>query len=219
MQDIVFTDTEFPGRAKHLGARMVDKSFFWQCKRVFDIVFSLALLPVLVVCAGLLMVFNPFFNRGGLFFVQKRMGKDCVAFNAIKFRTMTCTAKIERSHDDPAETDRITRPGGFLRKSRIDELPQILNVLVGEMSLIGPRPDYFRHACFFLEHVPGYRERHQVRPGISGLAQVTLGYATGLDETIAKSRADLTYVNGAGFMLEAAIFMKTLKTVVGRAGV
>ena len=83
------------------------------------------------------------------------MGKDCVAFPAIKFRTMLPAKEITRKYDDPIETNRITSFGKILRKSRIDELPQIFNVLKGEMSLIGPRPDYYIHALEYLKNVKG----------------------------------------------------------------
>ena len=115
------------------------------------------------------------------------MGKNCSVFSAIKFRTMAPVKEITRKYDDPIETHRITAFGKILRKSRIDELPQILNVLKGEMSLIGPRPDYYIHALEYLKNVKGYRERHIIRPGITGLSQIRLGYAEGLEATAKKS--------------------------------
>ena len=142
---------------------------FWINKRLFDIIVCLLLLPLLFIVSIIVLFFNYFLNQGSLFFIQDRMGKDCVAFPAIKFRTMLPVKEITRKYDDPIETDRITSFGKILRKSRIDELPQILNVLKGEMSLIGPRPDYYIHALEYLKNVKGYRERHIIRPGITGL--------------------------------------------------
>lgn len=190
---------------------------FWAAKRVFDIGFSLLLLMPLGLSMLVLTVLNPIWNKGPLFYRQTRMGRDCRAFKAIKFRTMRC-AKVQRGADDPIETDRITPLGRFLRRSRIDELPQILNVLTGDMSLIGPRPDYFTHAKAYLRQVPGYRMRHTVRPGISGLAQVDVGYVEGVEATRAKVRVDLRYIREAGFGMDLAIFWKTLLTVAGRKG-
>ncbi len=118
-----------------------------------------------------LLIANPFLNRGPLLFIQKRMGRECNHFMAIKFRTMTCVSEMSRGADDPLEVNRITPLGGFLRKTRMDEIPQIINVLRGEMSLIGPRPDCFEHAETYLNTIAGYRERHAALPGISGLAK------------------------------------------------
>ncbi|WP_319825134.1 sugar transferase [Thalassovita sp.] len=185
-------------------------------KRLFDIGLSLFLLPSLLMLVAGLLLLNPFFNRGSLFFVQPRMGHHCRSFRAYKFRTMTAGAA--RGPNDPLERDRITPLGGFLRRSRLDEVPQILNVLKGDMSLIGPRPDYYDHAIAYLDVVQGYRERHLVRPGISGLAQTEVGYAEGLEATRTKVCADLYYITHTGFALEAWIFWRTLLTVFGRAG-
>ena len=190
---------------------------FGALKRVFDILMSLFLMPVLIGLMVVLLVLNPFFNKGSLFFVQSRMGRNCRAFRAIKFRTMI-EAQVTRGPNDPLERDRITRLGGFLRRTRLDEVPQILNVLLGDMSLIGPRPDYYDHAVTYLETVQGYRERHLVRPGISGLAQTEVGYVEGIEATQRKVQADLFYITHTGFALEAWIFWRSLMTVFGRAG-
>ncbi len=187
-------------------------------KRLFDIIVSLALLPGLVGAIVVLLVLNPFLNRGTIFFVQERMGRNCKSFKAIKFRSMTATSNITRAANDPLEVERITPLGQFLRKSRLDELPQILNVLLGDMSLIGPRPDYYDHAIEYLNTIPGYRERHIVRPGISGLAQTELGYIEGTDATKRKVKADLYYITHRNFALESWIFWRTLSVVARRAG-
>ncbi len=193
-------------------------TIFGAGKRGFDIAMSLALLPVLLLLMVGLLILNPIANRGGLFFVQQRMGRDCKPFRAYKFRTMAETSGITRGPNDPLERDRITRLGGFLRRTRLDEVPQILNVLKGDMSLIGPRPDYYDHAIAYLDVIQGYRERHMVRPGISGLAQTEVGYVEGLEATRNKVKADLYYITHAGFTLEAWVFWRTLLTVFGRAG-
>ena len=187
-------------------------------KRLFDVVFSILLLPILVTAALVLLVLNPFLNPGRLFFSQKRMGRDCVPFTAYKFRSMRAVPEIRRGADAPLEQDRITPLGGFLRKTRIDELPQVINVLRGEMSLIGPRPDYYDHAVHFLSEIPGYRERHMVRPGISGLAQTEVGYAEGVEATRRKVRADLYYITHASIRLELWILWRTLFVIFKRGG-
>lgn len=187
-------------------------------KKLFDIVVSLLLLPLLVIGCLVLMVANPFLNRGPLFFVQSRMGRNCISFNAIKFRTMKCTIQILRGAHDPLEINRITPLGHFLRKARLDEIPQIINVLRGEMSLIGPRPDAYNHAETYVELIPGYKERHSILPGITGLAQTEVGYVHGVDGTRLKVAADQYYIRNQSFRLDAWIFWRTLQTVAGRAG-
>lgn len=195
-----------------------NKRIYFAVKRAFDIVFSLALLPVMAIVAGLCLVLNPVFNPGPLFYAQPRMGRDCRAFMAVKFRTMRPVTKVARGVDDPVEADRLRPLGRFLRRTRIDELPPILNVLRGEMSLIGPRPDYFHHARRFVRLVPGYRERHSVRPGISGLAQVEIGYAQGGEATLTKVNRDLLYIRNVGFRMDAWVFWRTLRVVFGAKG-
>ena len=191
---------------------------FRLAKRMFDISISVLLLPLLLAVSVLLLALNPFLNKGSLFFVQRRMGRGTLPFDAYKFRSMIDRPEVERGANDPVETDRITRLGHYLRKSRIDELPQIINVLNGDMSLIGPRPDYYAHAQEYLTNIPGYRARHAVRPGISGYAQTEVGYADNMDIVAAKVAADLYYIRNRRLRLEAWIFWRTLVTVLGHKG-
>jgi lipopolysaccharide/colanic/teichoic acid biosynthesis glycosyltransferase len=185
---------------------------FWVSKRFMDIIMAVMLLPVATIAAMLLLLFNPLINRGPLLYRQIRMGKDCKPFWALKFRTMRQSVR-QRGPDDPIESYRITYGGLFLRRTRLDELPQIWNVLRGEMSMIGPRPDYFSHAKYYLRTVPEYRARHVVRPGISGLAQIQLGYAEGIEAARNKAATDLQYIQNAGFRMDLWIIWRTITTV------
>ena len=200
--------------SKHL---FVNK-LFWTNKRIFDIISCLLLLPLLFIISIILLVFNQFFNPGRLFFIQKRMGKNCRFFFVIKFRTMTDIKEISRNYDDPIETYRITPLGGLLRKMRIDELPQILNVLKGDMSLIGPRPDYYLHALEYLKNVEGYRERYTIRPGISGLSQIRLGYVETLEATSKKTSIDNYYIHNVGYIIELKIIINTIIIIIRGIG-
>ncbi|MDA9313384.1 sugar transferase [Amylibacter sp.] len=191
---------------------------FWINKRIFDISLSLLLLPLLFIIIIILPFINYFSNSGRLFFIQERMGKNCEVFHAIKFRTMVPIKEITRKYDDPIETNRITFFGKFLRKSRIDELPQILNVLKGDMSLIGPRPDYYIHALEYLKSVKGYRDRHGIRPGITGLSQIRLGYAEGLEATAKKVSIDNYYIQNVGYIIELKIIVNTIITIIRGIG-
>jgi lipopolysaccharide/colanic/teichoic acid biosynthesis glycosyltransferase len=191
---------------------------FWVNKRIFDIILSLLLLPLLFTIAVILLICNLLFNPGRLFFIQKRMGKNCKYFFAIKFRTMSHVNEITRKYDDPIETNRITPLGRILRKMRIDELPQILNVLKGDMSLIGPRPDYYAHALEYLKNVEGYRERYDIRPGITGLSQIRLGYVETLEATSKKTSIDHYYIQNVGYIVELKIILITILIIIRGVG-
>ncbi|MGH1579296.1 sugar transferase [Planktotalea sp.] len=191
---------------------------FFFFKRLFDVVCCVLLLPVLAFSAIVLLILNPFMNKGKLIFVQTRMGQNCAPFQAYKFRTMSEEKATSRCPDSPLEVDRITPLGSKLRRLRIDELPQILNVLRGEMSMIGPRPDYFQYASQYIVSVPGYSDRHIIRPGISGLAQTQIGYVQSIAGTKLKVSADLEYIQNLGFFQELRIVWRTLVVICMRAG-
>ena len=202
----------------NISNRTYGNKLFWINKRLFDIIICLLLIPLLFIIGINLLFLNLFFNQGRLFFIQKRMGKNCKFFFAIKFRTMSSVEEITRKYDDPIETNRITPLGKILRKMRIDELPQILNVLKGDMSLIGPRPDYYVHALEYLENVEGYRERHTIRPGITGLSQIRLGYVETLEATSKKTSVDNYYIQNLGYINELKIILNTILIVLRGLG-
>jgi lipopolysaccharide/colanic/teichoic acid biosynthesis glycosyltransferase len=187
---------------------------FWTSKRFLDLTLSIIFLPILVTIALVIFCLNLFCNKGSVFYIQKRMGKNCVPFYAIKFRTMINVKKINRKYSDPLEHNRITSLGNLLRRAKIDELPQIINVIKGEMSLIGPRPDFYEHAISFLDEIPNYKLRHAVRPGISGLSQIRLGYAEGMEDTKRKSKVDIFYIENANFFLDMKIFFGTILVII-----
>mgnify|MGYP000929576115 CR=1 FL=1 len=197
---------------------LCNKKLFWLNKRIFDVCISILLMPVLISIYLVLLPLNTFLNKGKIFYTQKRMGKDCNPFYAIKFRTMSPIDKINRKFNDPIEYNRITPLGSFLRKSRFDEVPQIINVIKGEMSLIGPRPDYYEHALIFCKNVKGYKDRHIIRPGITGLSQIRLGYVSGLKQTEKKAFVDNYYIKNIGYILEIKIIINTLITIVRGLG-
>ncbi|MEZ5754194.1 MAG: sugar transferase [Paracoccaceae bacterium] len=156
-----------------------------------------------------LILLNPISNPGPLFFRQKRMGKDGVPFMMWKFRTMRPAFDELRSPDEPLDRHRITPLGALLRRSRLDELPNLLNVARGEMAIVGPRPDAWDHAIVHIHSIPHYPKRFAVLPGITGLAQVRSGYADDLPGIRRKARFDAFYVRKRSFGLDAAIVLAT----------
>jgi len=195
-----------------------ENKLFWISKRLFDVIISLLLLPLLFIISIFLLFLNPLYNSGRLVFIQERMGKNCKAFFAIKFRTMSPIEEITRKYDEPIELDRITPLGRILRRMRIDELPQILNVLRGDMSLIGPRPDYYVHALEYLKNVEGYSDRYTIRPGITGLSQVRLGYVENLETITKKVSIDNYYIKNVGYIIDLKIIFSTILVILRGIG-
>ena len=139
-------------------------------KRIFDFVFALiaivALTPVWVVLAVWIFLSSP----GGVFFRQKRTGYRGETFEMLKFRSMYRNDKADEQQSTEGDP-RVTPVGRFLRRSSLDELPQLWNVLVGDMSIIGPRPHMLQHTEYYSARIPGYMRRHDMRPGLTGYAQ------------------------------------------------
>ena len=191
---------------------------FALAKRAIDLVFAVLALPILLVLSVVLYLANPHFNPGSVFFRQVRMGRDGKAFTMWKFRTMTDNGTSVRDANAPLEEHRITPLGRLLRRSKLDELPNILNIFTGDMSLVGPRPDAFEHANEYLIRVPHYRKRFTVRPGITGLAQVRGGYADNHRAVERKARYDIFYIENASFRLEMHVIASTFAVVFSGIG-
>lgn len=189
---------------------------FRSFKRAFDVVFSIAALPSIIGVSIVLLVLNPFYNPGPLFFRQDRMGRGGRRFRIWKFRTM----RPERSNDfvrppdAPIDDDRITLLGRILRNTRLDELPNVFNILLGDMSLVGPRPDAWRHARHYITLYPEYSERLRVKPGVTGLAQIRDGYADTLRAVERKARYDRFYIRHGCALLDFRILLGTCAVVV-----
>jgi exopolysaccharide biosynthesis polyprenyl glycosylphosphotransferase len=190
--------------------------WFVKAKRLVDIVFALLLLvvlsPVLLLAALSILLTS----GSPVIFKQQRTGKDLHAFNVYKFRTMVRDAErlsgpVLAEADDP----RITGVGRFLRRYRIDELPQLLNIVKGEMSFVGPRPERPFFVEQFVAEIPGYRERFRVPPGVTGLAQVMGGYATTPER---KLKYDLIYLYHQSLAMDAQIVLETLRVVLSGRG-
>ena len=137
----------------------------------------------------------------------------------VKLRTMIKTAEADGKAQVAAENDpRVTRVGGFLRRTRIDELPQFWNVLRGDMSIVGPRAERQELVAKYQKQIPFYRARLLVKPGITGWAQVNYGYASTIEDTEVKLEYDLYYIKHRSIMMDLVIILRTVNTVLGRKG-
>lgn len=192
-------------------------AYLW-IKRGMDVAAALILLPVAAFFGIVLLLLNPLFNRGPLVYRQTRMGQDCQPFTAYKFRSMLEVQENARGAFDALEEHRITALGRQLRKLRIDELPQVLNILKGDMSLVGPRPDYIEHARVYLAEIPEYGTRYSVRPGVTGLAQTEVGYVSDLPGFRRKVAADLIYIRKMSLVYDLKVLLRTVQIVLGRRG-
>jgi lipopolysaccharide/colanic/teichoic acid biosynthesis glycosyltransferase len=186
-------------------------------KQVFDRLTAIPALIVLLPLFAVVALAIKLDSRGPVFFRQVRAGYRGADFTVIKFRTMTAERRKEpRSVESfiTKENDpRITRLGRFLRRSRIDELPQVFNILRGEMSWIGPRPEAAELSSWYQDEIPFYRYRHVVLPGITGWAQVNQGHVAELDDIKTKLQFDFYYIRNFSLWLDLLIVMKTVKTM------
>lgn len=183
-------------------------------KRIFDlvglIVLGALLLPVLLVTALAIRLESP----GPIVYRQERMGFRGKPFIMYKFRSMCQGADKQKHYTEGCRDPRITRVGRIIRKYRIDELPQLLNILKGDMSFIGPRPEAVSLSEWYEQEIPFFSYRHVVRPGISGWAQVEQGYAAEVEGVTIKLEYDFYYIKYFSFWLDMLIFFKTIKTVM-----
>jgi exopolysaccharide biosynthesis polyprenyl glycosylphosphotransferase len=182
-------------------------------KRLLDVTTVIALAPLWLPLAACVALAVRLDSKGPALYSQPRVGRDGQVFTLWKFRSMVHGLQAPGVHFAQAEDPRITRVGRLLRRSRLDELPQLFNVLVGHMSLIGPRPEQTAFVRDFAATIPSYPYRHLVRPGLTGWAQVQQGYADSADTTRIKLSYDLYYVAHYSLALDLLIAAKTVKTV------
>jgi putative colanic acid biosynthesis UDP-glucose lipid carrier transferase len=181
-------------------------------KRVFDLAFAsfvtVFILSWLIPLVGLLIKLE---SRGPVFFIQERNGLNNKVFNCLKFRSMTPNDYAD-SHQAIKDDPRVTRIGAFLRNTSLDEMPQFLNVLMGSMSIVGPRPHTLPMNDTFRTQIERYNSRHKIKPGITGLAQVR-GYRGEIENSFqirSRVRLDYFYINNWTFLLDMEIMVKTV---------
>jgi lipopolysaccharide/colanic/teichoic acid biosynthesis glycosyltransferase len=197
------------------GSLVPARGYFY-LKAVIDSCAAVLLLPVLLPVMVLIAIAIHFDSKGPALFRQRRIGHRGQQITVYKFRTMREGSRGDErtaaiTHDDD---ERITRIGTFLRKFRLDELPQVFNILKGEMSWIGPRPEAEPLSMWYRSKIPFYRYRHVVKPGISGWAQVNQGHVAEVDQVHRKLQYDFYYIKYFSPWLDLLILVRTLKTVL-----
>lgn len=182
--------------------------------RIVDIIAGIFGIVFCAICIPFILLGNRIGNRGALFYKQKRTGRNGIPFTIYKFRSMVMHAEADGVKWATENDSRITLFGKFLRKSRLDEIPQFYNVLKGDMSLIGPRPERPEFVAELSSVFPFYETRHIVKPGITGWAQVSIAYGASKEDSLKKLQYDLYYIKHRSFYLDIRIIVKTLSTVL-----
>ena len=215
IQVILPCDCEEEYFVEDLG-QVTTKPFYAFCKRGFDIAFALFLMVLLALPMLIIALWVKCSSKGTVFYYQERLGLNGKKFNVIKFRSMCMDAEQDAirwsmGDDDP----RITPVGRILRKTRLDELPQLWCILKGDMSVVGPRPEREAYYERFEKYVHGFSERMKVKPGLTGLAQVRGGYYLMPQEKIVY---DVEYIKTRSFWLDMKIVFETVAVVFKREG-
>lgn len=195
-----------------------DKNSFDIIKRILDIVFAFILIiifiPIILLCAIAIVLES----KGGIFYTQQRIGKNNYKFIVYKLRTMIKNAEKDGPQWSRKGDLRITKVGNFLRKSRLDEIPQLVNILKGDMSFIGPRPERPEMINPLIDEVPFYQTRHLIKPGLTGWAQVNFPYGSSIKDALEKLQYDLYYIKHRSFSLDLNIIIGTIIVMLGLKG-
>jgi exopolysaccharide biosynthesis polyprenyl glycosylphosphotransferase len=192
----------------------------WQqaIKRFLDISLSviaiIMLLPLYIISAILVKLSSP----GPIFFLQERIGLNNKPFQIIKFRTMYVNSEANGPQLSSSNDSRITPIGRFMRKTRLDEFPQFINVILGHMSLVGPRPERQFYIDQIVQHEPQYVLLNRVRPGITSWGQVKYGYAENVEQMLDRMKYDLLYINNRSVALDLKILFYTVAIVIKAKG-
>lgn len=199
----------------HFGSLLISGTYA-SIKRLVDTLIAIVMLVLLAPLLGIVAVIVRFDSPGPAIFRQQRVGFRGKVFEVFKFRTMTVQPVVDERASAMTQQDdvRITRIGRFLRRSRIDELPQLVNVLRGDMSIIGPRPEALALSRWYLSEIPFYEYRHIVRPGITGWAQVNQGHVTNLTDVRDKLHYDFFYIKNFSYWIDMLILLQTVRTIL-----
>ena len=224
--DVLFIETFFLSEFQYVPLKFINDSWpfkqgfritknvaYFHAKRTMDIILSMIVLVVTFPAMLIAMLAVKLTSKGPIFFKQNRIGEKEIPFTLLKLRTMKVGS--DKKGDYTQENDpRITSIGNFLRKSRLDELPQLINVIKGDMSLIGPRAEWDKLVETYEKEIPHYHLRHISKPGITGWAQVNYPYGANLEDTINKLKYDLYYVRYYSLTMDLTIMIKTAYTML-----
>jgi len=183
-------------------------------QRAFDVIVAVLGLLIGFLLLPLILLGNLLGNKGPLFYSQERVGRNSKLFQIIKLRTMVINAEKDGVKWAKKNDRRVTKFGKFLRRSRLDEIPQFYNVLKGEMSIIGPRPERPFFVSELSRVIPFYEIRHIIKPGLTGWAQVNTRYGSSIDDSLKKLQYDLYYIKHRSVFLDFSISIKTLSTIL-----
>lgn len=200
---------------KHLAFNKNNRNrLYLTLRRFIDVICAILGLFVGVLLFPIVLIGNCIANKGPLFYVQERVGEYGKVFKIIKYRSMVVNAEAEGAKWAQKNDVRITKFGRFLRRSRLDEFPQFFNILKGDMSVIGPRPERPHLVKELSRIIPFYQTRHVIKPGLTGWAQVKSRYGSSVDDSLIKLQYDLYYIKHRDFVLDFNIMIKTISTVI-----
>lgn len=196
----------------------INKQALERFKRGLDIVFSLILFIPYIFVAPFVALAIKLNSKGPIFYRQKRVGKEEKIFEIIKFRSMIVNAEKNGAQWAKERDERVTLSGKILRKTRLDELPQIWNVLKGDLSFVGPRPERPEFVEELKKQIPHYSMRHLIKPGLSGWAQINFPYAASVEDAMEKLQYDLFYLKNRSLALDISILLKTIMIILRKEG-
>jgi len=182
--------------------------------RLLDLLFSLIGLLFGLLISPIIIIGNLIGNRGPMFYTQIRVGRNGKHFRIYKLRSMVVDAEKSGAQFAEKVDTRVTKFGRFLRKTRFDEIPQFINVIKGDMSVIGPRPERPVFVKELSKKIPFYEIRHIIKPGVTGWAQVNAKYGVSAEDALEKLQYDLYYIKKRSFFLDISIVIKTLSTII-----
>ena len=191
-----------------------NRSFYKLIHRLFDLFFGTIGMLCMILILPFVIIINVFANRGPLFYTQERVGQHGKVFKIFKLRSMVVNAEKNGAVWAQKNDTRITRFGKFLRKTRLDELPQFINIIKGDMSIIGPRPERSVFVEELVAEIPFFSARNIIKPGLTGWAQVNAGYGASVEDSLHKLQYDLYYIKHRNVFLDFKIVLKTLSTVI-----
>ncbi|MFH1938083.1 MAG: sugar transferase, partial [Patescibacteria group bacterium] len=194
------------------------KNFYEAIKRVLDMLGGFIFGIISLIFYPFIALIIKIDSQGPIFFSQRRIGQDGQIFKVLKFRSMIEDAEKNGAQWADQQDHRITRIGKFLRKTRLDELPQMWNIFTGQMSFIGPRPERIEFVQQLEKEIPYYQIRHIVKPGLTGWAQVNFRYGASVQDSIEKLQYELYYIKHRSFILDTSILLRTIKIVLMGGG-